>query len=215
MTSRAAAPAGAALLLALLAPTASAATLTPLSPCTRYVESRPPLPTLGLRTDGWAPGAALTFKVGGKVVGMGTTDASGAFATTGAQFAPPAPDGNFQTTTLTAEDGAGGVVSSPLNVVRLAIDVPAKARPTTRVRYRVFGFRPNAKLYLFIRRAGKVKGRFALGRPQGECGRLIKRMRYMPLRSWTTGRYEYWASNDARFSTQTAVPVFTIDITRR
>lgn len=215
MTSRAAAPAGAALLLALLPAMASAATLTPASPCTRYVDSKPAVATLGLRTDGWAPGAALTFRVGGKVVGTGTADATGAFATSGAEFVPPEPTGNFQTTTLSAADGAGAEVTSPLNLVRLTIDVPAKARPAKRVKYRVFGFRPNAQLYLFIRRAGKIKGRFALGRPRGECGRLTKRMRYMPLRTWTTGRYEYWASNDARFSKQTAVPVFRIDITRR
>jgi hypothetical protein len=212
-----AAPAGAALLLALsAAPTAaSAATVAPASACTRYVDTRPPVPTLGVRTSGWAPGAPLTFKVGGKVVGTATADATGAFATATPQFVPPAPAGNFQTTTLTAEDGSGAVASVGMNLVRLTIDVPRKAAPSKRVKYKIFGFRPGAKLYLFIRRGGKVRGRFLLGRPRGECGRLTKRLRYMPLKRWTTGRYEYWASNDATFSTQTAVRAFAIDITPR
>lgn len=214
MIRRAAAPAGAAVLLALTASAASAATVTPTSPCTRYVRSTPAVPTLGLSTSGWTPGAALTFKVGGQVVGTATADAAGAFASSAHQFVPPAPNGNFQSTTLTAEDGAGGVATAPIGLVRLGIVTPNKAAPGKVVAYKVFGFRPGAKLYLFVRRGGKVKGRFMLGRPHGACGRLTKRLRYMPLKSWTTGRYEYWASNDARFSAKTAVQVFKIDISR-
>jgi hypothetical protein len=212
-----AAPAGAAILLVLAAAPApaSAATVAPTSSCTRYVDTQPPVPTLGVRTSGWAPGAPLTFKVGGRVVGTATADATGAFASSAPQFVPPAPAGNFQTTTLSAEDGSGTVASVGMNLVRLAIVVPRRAAPSKRVKYKAFGFRADTRLYLFIRRGGKVKGRFLLGRPRGQCGRLTKRMRYMPLKRWTAGRYEYWASNDARFSTQTAVRTFVIDITPR
>lgn len=214
MTFRAAAPAGAALALALAAPAAaSAATVAPTSACVRYADAQS-VPTLGLHTEGWAPQTALTFKVAGKPVGSGTTDAGGAFATGPSLFTPPAPRGNIQTMTLTAEDGAGRVAAAPVRIVRLGIAVPGQARPSQRVRYRVFGFHPGKKLYLFVRRGGRVKGRFTLGRPRGACGTLVKRMRYMPLKSWRSGRYEYWAATARRFSVQTAVPVFTISITR-
>jgi hypothetical protein len=203
-------------MVTLAAPAAASAagTVQPAAPCVRYVPTDPPAPTLGLTAEGWAPGSTLTFKVGAREVGIGQTDTAGGFTTGQSPFTPPEPKGNLQSTTLTADDGAGGFASSPLKIVRLTVDVPDRAKPSQRVRYRAFGFRPGARLYLFVRRGGKTRGRFVLGRPKGACGTLAKRLRYMPLRTWKPGLYEYWYSQSARYSKTTRIYGYRIRISR-
>jgi hypothetical protein len=204
---------GAALLITLAAPaTASAVVVAPGVPCVRYVPTTPPQPTLPLSTSGWAPAAPLTFKVNGSVVGNGTADAGGAYSTGAAPFVPPQPKGNLQTTTLTAEDGTGNEATAPMKLVRLTVAVPARAKPSQRVKYRAFGFQPGKRLYLFVRRGGKTKGRFALGKPQGDCGTLTKRLRYMPLKTWRTGTYEYWYAQEKKYSKATRIYGYKINI---
>ena len=216
MTPRPAALAGAAVMLSLAAPSAASAagTVVPSSSCVRYVATDPPEPTLGLTASGWTPATALTFRVAGRTVGTGTTDAAGAFTTGPDPLTPPEPRGNLQTTRLTAEDPTGAATSAPLRVVRLTVAVPDRARPSQIVRYRAYGFRPGDRLYLFVRRSGRTLGRFTLGRPRGACGTLTKRLRYMPLRRWRAGSYQYWYSHDRRYSRATRIYGYTIRITR-
>jgi hypothetical protein len=204
----------AALLLALAAPATAAAApaVTPLAPCVRYVGTTPPAPTLGLTASGFTANAPLTFKVDGNPLGTGTADPLGAFSTGTSPFTPPEPKFNLGSFTLTAEDGTGAVASSPLRVVRLTVDVPNRAKPSKRVRYRAFGFAPGKRLYLFVRRGGKTRGRFDLGKPHGDCGQVTKRLRYMPLKHWSTGRYEYWYSQSKRYSKQTRIYGYQIRI---
>jgi hypothetical protein len=203
------------LIFTLAAPAAAAAdpTVTPAQSCVRYVKG---IPTVRLSAAGWAPGSALTFKIAGRTIGTGTADASGAFSNaTGNAFQPPRFGRNLRTATLTAQDAAGHVASSPISVVKVVVDVPSRARPSQRVKYRAFGFLPGKRLYLFVRRGGKTKGRFVLGKPKGKCGTLTKRMRYMPLRKWSTGRYEYWFSHSPRYSVQTRIYGYAVTIDRR
>jgi hypothetical protein len=155
--------------------------------------------------------APLTFKVDGQTVGTGAADAAGAFNNAAAPFTPPAPKGNLQSVTLTADDGAT-VATSPMKIVRLIVTVPSKAKPSKRVKYRAFGFQPGKRLYLFVRRGGKTKGRFTLGKPTGECGTLTKKLRYMPLKSWSTGLYDFWYSQTKTYSQATRIYGYRIRI---
>jgi hypothetical protein len=204
----------AALLLALAAPATAAAApaVAPLAPCVRYVGTTPPAPTLGVTASGFTANAPLTFKLNGDEVGTGTADPLGAFSTGTNPFTPPEPKFNVSSYTLTAEDGTGAVASAPLQIVRLTVDVPDRAKPSQKVRYRAFGFAPGKRLYLFVRRGGKTRGRFDLGKPHGACGQVTKRLRYMPLKKWSTGRYEYWYSQSKRYSKKTRIYGYQIRI---
>jgi hypothetical protein len=203
----------AALLLTLAAPAAaSAAVVAPTVPCVRYVPTSPPAATLGLTTSGWAAGTALTFRVDANVVGNGTADAGGAFSNASALFTPPEPKYNVQSVTLTADDGAGNVASAPMQIVRLIVTVPDRAKPSKVVKYRAFGFQPGKKLYLFVRRGKQTKGRFLLGKPAGDCGLVTKKLRYMPLKRWSTGTYDFWYSQDKTYSKRTRIYGYQIRI---
>jgi hypothetical protein len=214
---RRAALGSAVLIASLAAPAAAAAapTITPSAPCVRYVGTNPPAQSLGLSTIGWPAASPLTFKIGGQVVGTGTTDANGAFAVqpgTPTAFAPPSPKGNLHSDTLTATNAAGFTVSAPITVVRLIVVVPDHAKPTKVVKYRAFGFQPGAKLYLHVLRKGKVKGHFKLGKPKGNCGTLTKKLRYMPLKHWSTGTYAFWYSHSKKYSKATRIYGYRIHI---
>jgi hypothetical protein len=215
VAARRTALASAALSIMLAAPAAAAAApvVDTTVQCVRYVDLDPSaavktLPTLGVSTSGWSPSQPLTFTVDGATVGNGTAGADGAYDNQGGLFAPPEPKGNLQTSTLSVN----GVASTEFRIVRLTVKVPARAKPSQKVKYRVFGFQPNKRVYLFIRRGGRTKGRFALGKPSTECGTLTKRLRYMPLRRWRTGRYEYWYTQDRKYSKATRIYGYRLDI---
>jgi hypothetical protein len=205
----------AALLVSIAAPPSAVAApaVAPSTPCVRYVGTTPPAATLGVVSSGWAANTPLTFTLKGRAVGSGTTDAAGAFSTGAEPFTPPEPRGNLQTVPLTAADGAGVVATTQVRLVRLIVTVPdGRHKPSDKVKYRAFGFAPGKRLYLFIRRGHKTKGRFLLGRTQGDCGLLTKRMRFMPLRKYSPGLYEFWFSHSKRYSNQTRIYRYTIEI---
>jgi hypothetical protein len=208
---------GAALFTVLAAPApASAATVTTTVPCVRFVDVDPSagvdaLPTLGVATSGWNASTPLSFTVDGAVVGTGQADNLGAYNNQTGLFKPPEPKGNLQTSTLAVN---GGMASTQFRIVRLTVQVPARAKPSKRVKYRVFGFQPGKRVYLFVRRGGKTKGRFTLGKPQTECGTLTKKLRYMPLRRWRTGKYEYWYTQDKKYSKTTRIYGYQLNIFR-
>jgi hypothetical protein len=206
---------GAALLVSLAAPATAVAdpAVAPSSPCVRYVETAPPAATLGVVSSGWAADTPLTFKLAGQSVGSGTTDAAGGFDGRAQPFTPPEPKGNLQTVALTAEDGSGAVATAQVKLVRLIVTVPTgRYRPSKKVTYKAFGFAPDKKLYLFVRRGGKTKGRFLLGRTRTDCGLLTKKMRFMPLRKYKPGLYEFWFSHSKTYSTKTRIYRYTIQI---
>jgi hypothetical protein len=208
---------GAALLLSVVAPAnaLAAPAVSAKTPCIRYIGTNPPAPTLGVTATGWTAVAPLTFSLGSQAVGTATTDAAGTFDTGNAQFTPPEPKGNLQTMTLTAADGAGGTATSKVQVVRLIVTVPGgRHMPSAKVKYRAFGFVPHKKLYLFVRRGNKTKGRFVLGKPKGACGLLTTRMRFMPLKQYSAGVYEFWFSHSKTYSKATRIYSYKIQITK-
>lgn len=217
MPSRRLALGGAALLLSLAAPPAALAapTVTSSAPCVRYIGTNPPAPTLGVTASGWSAVTPLTFTLGSASLGTGSTDAAGAFSTGTSPFTPPEPKGNLQMMTLTATDAAGVQATTTVKVVRLIVTVPGgRHKPSAKVRYRAFGFAPGKKLYLFVRRGGRTKGRFTLGKPSGNCGLLTTRMRFMPLKKYSAGVYEFWFSHSKVYSRATRIYSYKIQISR-
>jgi hypothetical protein len=168
----------------------------------------PAVRTFPVFASGFPALSALTFKADGVLLGTGVADLAGSFDNLAAPFvAPePLPRHNLRTVQLTAAD-VGGTVAGPVpvRITRIRVTMPAQARLTKRVRYRVYGFANDRKVYLHVRRGGRELGRFPLGRTHGPCGRLTKRLRFMPLRHFGAGTYEYWFSHDRHFSRATAV----------
>jgi hypothetical protein len=216
LASRRTALGGAVLLISIAAPTSAVAApaVAPATQCIRYVATAPPAATLGVVTSGWAANTPLTFALKGKPVGSGTTDGTGAFSTGQQPFTPPAPKGNLQTVALTARDAAGTAATTQVKLARLIVTVPKKARPSKVVKYRAFGFAPRKRLYLFVRHDGKTKKRILLGRTKGDCGVLTRKLRYMPLKSYSSGLYEFWFSHSKRYSKATRIYRYTIQISR-
>ena len=193
---------------------AHAATVASPADCVRVI---PGLQNFPVTADGFAPGASLTFTADGSAVGTGQADAAGHFDNAASPFAPPLlPSGSdLKTFQLSADDGAGTVAGPvPVKVVNVAVRAPANSTPAKRVRFRVFGFFSNQVVYLHIRRNGHTKGRFSLGRTQAPCGTLTKRMRFMPLRHYTTGTYRYYFSHSKTFRKSQVFYEARVTITR-
>jgi hypothetical protein len=201
----------AALALALgvvAVPSADAATVGTPASCVRLF---PGVPSLPVFADGFAPGAPLTFKADGATVGTGTADPAGHFDNVGAPatwFQPATLQGkNVGSFQLTAEDPSG-VPTAPVTVkaVNLTFEGPAgTVKPRRKVKFRMFGFQTGKRIYLHIRRGGKTKGRYNMGKAKGACGLATKRMRFMPLPTYKTGTYEYWMGHRKKFSAKTAI----------
>ena len=100
---------------------------------------------------------------------------------------------------LTANDALGTQAATHVKVVHRMVSVPGRARPSKRVRYRAYGFPVGKKLYLHVRRGHRTLGRFTIGRPRGSCGVVTRRLRYMPLKHWSTGSYDFWYGNRRHF----------------
>jgi hypothetical protein len=190
--------------------TASAAAVVPGQQC-----ASSGTPSFNLITSGWAPNASLTIHLGsfGKPV---TADANGVFSTAGAPLtAPVLPKPGVRSFSLSVSDGVTTAGPVKTKVVRRGVLVPDRAKPTDVVRYRAYGFPLHKRLYLHVRRAGQTKGTFRIGRANGACGLVTRRLRYMPLRRWSTGTYDYWFSNTRHFRRSRTLYGYRISIYRR
>jgi hypothetical protein len=167
-------------------------------------------------TSGWLPGAPLTISLGGKRVGTGVADAMGGFSTlTDPLVAPALAKPRVKSLKLTVSDGTTTSAPVKAKVVSRGVIVPDRAKPSQRVHYRAFGFPPHKRLYLHVRRGGKTKGTFRLGRPSGVCGLAHRTLRYMPLHRWSTGKYDFWFSNTKHFRAKRTLYGYRIKISRR
>jgi hypothetical protein len=184
------------------APGAQAATVSTTVPCVRVL---PGIQSFPVVADGFAPGAFLSFRADDQTIGSGSADAAGHFQSA---FSPPdLPFGrDLKTFQLTADDG-NGTVAGPVAVPvsNVVVRAPANSKPTKRVRFRVFGFLENQRVYLHVRRNGKTKGRFSLGKTSAPCGTTSKKLRFMPLRHYSFGTYRYYFSHSRRFDKKKAI----------
>ena len=195
--------------LAVAPAAASAATVATTQPCVLDGAR-----DLAVTSSGWAPGAPLNFALNGRSVGTGVADAAGLFSNQANPFTPPLLTGRHrvQRFTLTAADATGQQADAKVKVVHRTVDVPGRARPHKRVRYRAYGFPRGKRIYLHVRRGTHTLGRFAIGRAHGACGVASRRLRYMPLRHWSTGTYDFWFSNRKHFKRPRALFGYRIRI---
>jgi hypothetical protein len=184
----------AGLIAAGAAPAQAAQLVVP--PCSATL---PATKTIPVRGTGFAPNQVVQLTADGQSFGSATTDAAGNFQD--AFFGPTfsSPRRMLQTFQLAATDPAGGTATVPMRVTRVSATLPDRARPGSRVRMRVHGFAPGKTVYLHVRRGGRTRGSFRIGRPAAPCGTASRRLRYMPLRSWSTGTYTYEFQQSRRF----------------
>lgn len=204
---------GATTLAALAVPAAAQAQIvTPSVPCVRYL---PGVSTWQVAASGFTPNGFITVKADDQTVAFGGADPTGTLPAQPANGPSPSDIDDYeQTFQLTASDGT--ITSAPvaLPVVRVGVKLPKRARPRSRVSYRVYGFAPGQPVYLHIRRRGKTLGRFNLGRPEGSCGKVTKRLRYMPLRNYRYTTYDYWFSQSRRYDRDAAIVRYKVTIFR-
>ena len=188
-------PAAAAALLLAVPATAPAATLV-VPPCS---PSLPGQETVAVQGTGFTPNQVVRLTADGQSFGTATADAAGNFQD--AFFAPPFASARrmIQTFDLAGTDDAGIAATAPLKVTRVSATLPQRARPSRRVRMKVFGFRPGQVVYLHVRRGGKTRGTYRIGRAKSPCGNTSRKLRYMPLRRWSTGTYSYEFQQSRRY----------------
>jgi hypothetical protein len=184
---------------AVFAPAAAQAqtpgTLVPLTPCIRFVDAA--VKSWALQGAGFAPAAAVTIASDGVPIDTVTTDAAGSFSQP--VNAPPI-NGNRANVAITADDGQGhpaGPITLP--EVKLSVVWPSNASARKRVLFRAYGFEAGKTVYLHIRRGGKTRGTFKIGRADSPCGLTKRRLRAMPLTRYSTGTYEFWFGATKKF----------------
>lgn len=187
-----------AVAVVLAAPAAAeGAALVPGAPCVRLV---PGEKTFALGGTGFTPGAFVRVTADGTAVGSVQADPTGNFADV--FFGPTLASirRTRQTFQIAADDGRGGVAPPvAVPVTRVGVKLPDRARPRSRVRYRAFGFLTGQPVYLHIRRGARARGSYRIGTAAGPCGDVERRLRYMPLRRYSTGLYDYYFQHARRF----------------
>jgi len=176
--------------------TAQGATLATTEPCVRHVPGQRTFP---VTAAGFTPSTVVQVTAGDALVGSGVTDAVGTFS---ASLLAPAPAGERaqERVTVAATDLAG-VAAPPIEigVVRFTVRLPPRARPTRRVAFRTYGFPTGAEVPLHVRRGGRTLGSYRIGTAAAPCGLASRRLRYMPLRSYRTGAYDYVFTTSPRY----------------
>jgi hypothetical protein len=206
------APALVAVTALFIVPAAEAATVATPATCVRVVPGQLTFP---VQASGFTASSALTFTADGSPFGNGTADAAGNFDNTAdpstwfdANGILPA-DKNTGTVQLAASDAAGVAAAPvPVSIARITVTGPPDVvKPNKRVRFRVFGFQPNKRVYLHIRRKGKTLGRTSLGRTDSPCGNVSKRIPFMPLKRYqnVNGTYRYFFSHSKKFSKKNVI----------
>jgi hypothetical protein len=184
---------------AIFAPAAAQAqtpgTLVPLTPCIRFVDAS--VKSWALQGAGFAPNAAVTIASDGTPIDTIQADAAGGFQSP--VNAPPI-NGNRANVSITADDGQGHP-AGPLALpeVKLGVVWPSNASARKRVSFRAYGFEPGKTVYLHIRRGGKTRGTFKIGRADSPCGITKRKLRAMPLSRYSTGTYEFWFGSTKKF----------------
>ena len=211
-----AAVAAAGLTALLVVPSAAQAAAITVPPCARVLPGQKTIPISG---TGFTPGSFIRVAdAADQSASLGSASADTAGNFNQLFFGPTFPnaDTHRMTVNVTAVDDQG-VASPPvpLQVVRITATLPDRARPTSRVRYRVFGFETGKRVYLHIRRGGKTRGTFRISTAKGDCGIATRRLRYMPLRRWTTGSYDYYFQHTRRFDRSQPGVRLRVSIIRR
>jgi hypothetical protein len=196
-------------------PAAAEAAAIVAAPCSRAVLGQKTVPIQG---TGFTPNSFVSIKTAdGQTLGGAATDPAGNFADVffGSTLFPSINSTKL-TTQLVATDSAGVAAPAiPFQMVKITATVPEKARPGSRVTYRVLGFDTGKNVYLHVRRGGKTRGTFKIAKAKGDCGIATRRLRYMPLRSYRTGTYDYYFQHTKKFDRTAPGVKLSISIVRR
>jgi hypothetical protein len=159
----------------------------------------PGVRTIQVTGTGFPPDEVVSLDADGELFGRTVADATGTFRD--ALLAPPfsSPRRMIQTFELSAFDADGRTATTRLRVTRIDAVLPRRARPASEVRMRVYGFEVGRAVYLHVRRGGRTRGSFLVGRAAAPCGTASRRLRYMPLRRWRSGTYTYAFQQSRRF----------------
>lgn len=171
--------------------------------------------TVVVRGTGFAPNSDVRLTVGDQALGTAKADADGAFRADAFGPAFSSDRRNLQTFDLLAEDAEGTSATAALQMTRINATLPAKARPTSRVTYRVFGFTPGRTVYVHVRRGSKTLASLRIGAAASPCGTASRRLRYMPVEGYKTGSYVYWFQASKRFDPEVASVRLPVEIVRR
>lgn len=205
-----------ALIAVLAVPSAAQAAAITVPACARVLPGQRTIPISG---TGFTAGSFIRVNDAANAsstLGSATADAAGAF--NDLFYGPTFPSANTNRMTVNVSGVDDQGVASPpvpLQVVRITATLPDRARPTSRVRYRVYGFETGRRVYLHIRRGGKTRGSFRIATATGPCGIASRRLRYMPLRRWGTGTYDYYFQHTRRFDRSKPGVKLRISIVRR
>jgi hypothetical protein len=197
----------------LTVPVAAEAASVAAPSCGRVVPGQPTIPVSG---SGFTPGSPVTFRTAdGQTLGTAVADAAGNAAVTVPGPNLPA-DVERRSLQLVGSDAAGLVSpAAPFDVVKITATLPDRARPGSRVRIRAYGFQTGRTVYLHVRRSGRTRGSFRISRARGACGIASRRLRYMPLRRYSTGAYDYIFQHTRRFDPSEPGVRLRISIIRR
>lgn len=197
----------------LLVPATAQAATVVVPECGRAIPGEQTIPIQG---TGFTPNSFVTLRTAdGQTIGGAATDAAGNFADTflGPDFAAKK---NRQTLQLTGTDAQGVAAPTvPFQTVKVTATLPERAKPRKRVRFRAFGFVTGQRVYLHVRRGNKTRGSFRIGKAKGACGIASRKLRYMPLRRYSTGNYDYVFQHGRKFDPAQPGVLLRVSIFRR
>ena len=165
--------------------------------CIRIIPGLPTMPVFG---TGFTPGSTVVLSQGGSSLGSTTADGAGSIID---QFFPPSIDDssrNTQTFQIVADDGNGFVATMTVPVTRVLVKFPSNSKPRNKVRFRFWGFATNRPIYMFVRRNNKTLRRVKMGRTSDPCGRHVVKKKFLPLKSYTTGTYDYYWGHEPQLN---------------
>ena len=168
---------------ALLAGSASAATLGPLSPC-YVVASEDQRQSIDVKATGFTPFSTVDIYVDEVLQDQPPTLFDGSIS--GRVLAPWHESGQRAFTLRVSEPSkpTNSVEATSL-VTRLSVEQsPSRASTADRVRFRGRGFtQPNAAVYAHYVFAGKSRKTVKLGLPQGPCGTFSVKRKQFPFKN--------------------------------
>ena len=144
-----------------------------------------------------------TIASDGAPIDTATADAAGSFQRRVQRAAdPPAARANV----LDHRRRRPGPPAGPLALpeVKLSVERPSDARRASACCSAPTASSPARPSTCHIRRGGKTRGRFRLGKADSPCGLTKRRLRAMPLSHYSTGTYEFWFGSDEELRPQQA-----------
>ncbi len=196
-------------LLAVAAPAASAATMTPspVKDCYRDQE------TVNLLGSGFTPNSVVSVARDSSPIGTLTTDPTGVFNGS----LQLAQGSGQQARTYVASDSANTTITASANLLVSALSVnvrPTNGRPGKLLRIGARGFTTGKTLYAHIRKGSRLIRNLRIGRLKGDCRKLSTRKRLFSSGT-PIGSYSVRFDTNRRYKGSAKVKVdFTVNITR-